>query len=100
MFPFSSFAFNPEKDIPSLEGKIIVVTGGNSGLGLESLIQMAKHSPSKVYLCARTKEKYDAAMEHVSKSGVPDAAKIIHFLEHVLLTRRYSSRYPIFRFQP
>lgn len=80
MFPFSSFSFNPDKDIPSLEGKTIVVTGGNSGLGLESLIQMARHSPSKVYLCARTKEKYDTAMNHVSKT-VPDAGKFVHYLE-------------------
>ena len=81
MFPFSSFSFNPDKDIPSLEGKVIIVTGGNSGLGLESLIQMAKHSPSKVYLCARNKEKYDTAMKHIAESGVPEATKIVHFLE-------------------
>lgn len=81
MFPFSSFRFNPDKDVPSLEGKTIVVTGGNAGLGLESLIQMAKHSPSKVYLCARSKEKYDTAMKHISESGIPDAGKFVHFLE-------------------
>lgn len=64
-----------------MEGKTIIVTGGNSGLGLESLIQMAKHSPSKIYLCARSKEKYDTAMKHIAESGVPDASKFVHFLE-------------------
>ena len=80
MFPFASFSFKPDEDIPSLDGKTIVVTGANSGLGLESLIHMAKHSPAKIYLCARSKAKYDTAMEHISKT-IPDAAKFVHHLE-------------------
>jgi retinol dehydrogenase-12 len=81
MFPFSSYTFSPEKDIPALTGKTIIITGGNSGLGLESLIQLAKHSPSKIYLCARSKEKYDAAMKHIAESGVSEPGKFVHFLE-------------------
>ncbi len=49
-------------------------------MGLESLIQMAQHSPSKIYLCARAKAKYDTAMKHVLES-VPDASKFVHHLE-------------------
>ena len=47
---------------------------------MESLIQMAQHSPSKIYLCARTKAKYDTAMKHVLET-VPDASKFVHYLE-------------------
>lgn len=49
--------FEPEKDLPSLEGKIILVTGGNAGLGLETTYQLARHRPAKIYLAARSEAK-------------------------------------------
>ncbi|KAG9658611.1 hypothetical protein KCU95_g9478, partial [Aureobasidium melanogenum] len=36
------------------QGKVIIVTGGSSGLGKERVHQLAKHNPAKVYLTART----------------------------------------------
>jgi NAD(P)-dependent dehydrogenase (short-subunit alcohol dehydrogenase family) len=80
MFPFSSASFAPETDIPLLAGKIIVTTGSNGGLGYESLIHLAKHSPSKIYLCARSKDKYDNAMKGIS-AAVPDAPNFVKYLE-------------------
>jgi len=29
-------------DIPDLKGKVVIVTGGNAGLGKESALQLAK----------------------------------------------------------
>jgi NAD(P)-dependent dehydrogenase (short-subunit alcohol dehydrogenase family) len=80
MFPFSSASFAPETDIPLLVGKTIVITGSNGGLGYESLIHLAKHSPSKIYLCARSQEKYDNAMKGIS-AAVPDAPNFVKYLE-------------------
>jgi NAD(P)-dependent dehydrogenase (short-subunit alcohol dehydrogenase family) len=80
MFPFSSASFVPQTDIPSLVGKIIVITGSNGGLGYESLIHLARHSPSKIYLCARSKEKYDNAMKGIS-AAVPDSPNFVKYLE-------------------
>ena len=80
MFGFSSAPFKPEKDIPSLAGKVLVITGANAGLGYESLIHLAKHNPDKIYLCARSKAKYDAAMKGIT-AAVPNATSIVKYLE-------------------
>ncbi|KAL8784116.1 MAG: hypothetical protein Q9213_004175 [Squamulea squamosa] len=64
--------FSPDKDIPDLSGKVIIVTGGNSGLGKESVLQLAKHNPSRIFLAARTLSKAEAAIEEV-KNAVPSA---------------------------
>ncbi|OCK76751.1 NAD(P)-binding protein [Lepidopterella palustris CBS 459.81] len=75
---FESKTFNPSKDIPDLEGKVILVTGGNAGLGKESILQLAKHNPSRIYLAARTSSKAAAAIQEI-KSAVPTAD--IEFLQ-------------------
>lgn len=72
--------FNPEKDISDLSGKTIVVTGGSSGLGKESVLQLVKHNPDKVYLAARTSKRGNAAIEEIEKE-VPSAMGKIHYLE-------------------
>lgn len=33
-------SFTPSTDIPDLSGKVILVTGGNTGLGKESILQV------------------------------------------------------------
>ncbi|KAL3473146.1 hypothetical protein BJX99DRAFT_234160 [Aspergillus californicus] len=50
-------SFNPDRDLPNLAGKVILVTGGNTGLGKETIVQLAKHKPSRIYLAARTASK-------------------------------------------
>lgn len=88
---FVDNGFNPENDIPNLSGKVILVTGGtlqahfrlhnfslikmlagNSGLGQESVIQLAKHNASQIFLTARSEEKGHAAVKGV-KDIVPGA---------------------------
>ncbi|RAL65533.1 hypothetical protein DID88_001098 [Monilinia fructigena] len=65
-------SFEPEKDIPDLSGKVILVTGGNIGLGLETILQLSKHNPSHIYLAARSESKATAAIEEI-QSKVPNA---------------------------
>ena len=76
--PSCSVSFNPDTDIPDLSSKTIIVTGGNSGVGKESVLQLSKHKPGKLYLAARSKAKFDTAVADITKA-VPDAN--IHFLE-------------------
>ena len=75
---FEGKTFEPLSDIPDLSGKVALITGGNAGLGKETVLQLAKHSPSQLYLAARTQSKAEAAIRDI-KSTVPNAN--ITFLE-------------------
>ena len=57
--------FNPDTDIPSLANKVILVTGGNNGLGKESISQLARHQPAKIFMGARSEEKATAAIKDI-----------------------------------
>ena len=80
MFGLFNAPFKPDRDIPSLAGKVLFITGANAGLGYESLIHFAKRNPEKIYLCARSKAKYDAAMKGIT-AAVPNAASFVIYLE-------------------
>lgn len=69
----STTKFNPETEIGSLAGKIILVTGGSSGLGKETIFQLAKHSPQKIYLAARNETKSLDAIQAIKSASLPDA---------------------------
>lgn len=59
-------------DIPNLKGKIAIVTGGNSGLGYESVVALARKN-AHVILAARNDEKARAARTQILKE-VPTAS--------------------------
>lgn len=69
---FGGVKFDPDTDIPRLSNKVILVTGGNTGLGRETVEQLAKHEPSQIYLAARTPSKGESAVAAV-KQAVPHA---------------------------
>ncbi|KAK5056166.1 hypothetical protein LTR84_012719 [Exophiala bonariae] len=68
----SKAAFNADRDIPDLSGKVILVTGGNVGLGKESILQFAKHNPKTIYMGSRSETKAHAAIAEIQKA-VPGA---------------------------
>ncbi|KAJ7679461.1 hypothetical protein DFH06DRAFT_1316364 [Mycena polygramma] len=57
-------SFRPERDMPDLSGKIIIVTGGNTGIGYETVKQLLPKN-AKVYLAARSPEKAAAAIKRL-----------------------------------
>ncbi|KAJ7921419.1 NAD-P-binding protein [Mycena leptocephala] len=59
-------SFRPERDMPDLSGKIILVTGGNTGIGYETVKQLLLKN-AKVYLAARSPEKASAAIKRLEE---------------------------------
>ena len=60
-------AFDPVKDIPSLEGKVVLVTGGNAGIGKATISALARHGPAKIYLAARRRDAAEATAAEIEK---------------------------------
>lgn len=85
-WPVSWFAqpntFRPERDLPSLKDKVILVTGGNGGLGKESIFQLALSGPAKIYLTARSGDKGEAAirdvLEKLSRAFITNLPEIVY----------------------
>ncbi|EEY23508.1 retinol dehydrogenase [Verticillium alfalfae VaMs.102] len=69
--------FNPDQDIPDLSGKVILVTGGNNGLGKETVLQLCKHNPAMIFLAARSESKALDAIADIRRT-VADAAPITY----------------------
>jgi NAD(P)-dependent dehydrogenase (short-subunit alcohol dehydrogenase family) len=63
-----------KQQIPDLTGKVIIVTGGNSGLGYESVKAFAEKG-AEVILASRSVEKGEAAKAEIEKEN--PAGKIV-----------------------
>lgn len=72
LFGICADSFNPARDIPSLEGKVVLVTGGNIGLGQQAVLEFARHNPRQIWLGARNLDKARVAVDEIQKQ-VPDA---------------------------
>ncbi|UNI21571.1 NADP-retinol dehydrogenase [Purpureocillium takamizusanense] len=65
----TSDKFDPDKDIPSLQNKVILVTGGNIGLGRQAILEYAKHKPKQIWLAARNLDKARAAVNEIQQQA-------------------------------
>ncbi|KAL1967212.1 hypothetical protein VTN77DRAFT_3503 [Rasamsonia byssochlamydoides] len=74
-----------EADIPDLSGKIIIITGGNSGIGKQTVAVLASKG-AKVYLAARSEEKYRQALADIHETHPATKAAAIEFLKLDLST--------------
>jgi NAD(P)-dependent dehydrogenase (short-subunit alcohol dehydrogenase family) len=70
MFKSNPTKFSIDK-IPNQTGKTCIVTGGNSGIGFQTCLQLAKKG-AHVYLGARSEEKASEAIANIIKE-VPSA---------------------------
>ncbi|KAK0470104.1 NAD-P-binding protein [Desarmillaria tabescens] len=63
-----SKTFNPVEDLPSLSGKVVVVTGSSKGIGFAILQHFARMG-AKVYMAARDETRAKEAIERLDKEG-------------------------------
>ncbi|QPG94962.1 hypothetical protein C2857_007428 [Epichloe festucae Fl1] len=69
----ASIPFDPSTDIPSLQGKVILVTGGNNGLGKQTICEFAKHGPKQIWLAARNVATAQKVVDEIHAALNPDA---------------------------
>ncbi|KAK0205288.1 NAD(P)-binding protein [Desarmillaria ectypa] len=74
-------------DIPDLTGKVVVVTGGNTGCGKETVRVLLLHG-AKVYLAARTEGKAREAIEDLKKETGAEAIFLPLDLADLVSVRR------------
>lgn len=67
--------FTPSTDIPPLTDKVILVTGGNNGLGKQAIIELAAHQPALIWLCARGLSRAESAIADILAAN-PSATMI------------------------
>ncbi|MDD3568656.1 MAG: SDR family NAD(P)-dependent oxidoreductase [Bacteroidales bacterium] len=65
-----------QKDIPSLCGKVAIVTGGNSGLGFESAMALAANGAEVIVAC-RSVDKGAKARKEILKSSPEGLVKVL-----------------------
>lgn len=51
--------------IPDLKDQVIIITGGNAGLGFETVKQLSSHNAARIYLAARSREKAEQAIREL-----------------------------------
>ncbi|KAI0711117.1 NAD-P-binding protein [Cerioporus squamosus] len=72
--------FDPAKDLPDLMGKVILVTGGNSGIGFATIQHLVRKG-AKVYLTARNEERAKAAIERLQAESLEPGNGTVEWLE-------------------
>lgn len=77
--PGTKSQWSPEK-MPSQKGRVAVVTGGYTGIGLETVDALLQHDIAKVFIAGRSQQKYQAAVEELQRRGVRTEG-VLEFLE-------------------
>ncbi|PBL04032.1 NAD(P)-binding protein [Armillaria gallica] len=63
-----STTFNPVQDLPSLSGKVAIVTGSSSGIGFASLQHLSRMG-AKVYMAAQDENRAKEAIDRLDEEG-------------------------------
>ncbi|KAI4093903.1 MAG: hypothetical protein LQ339_007585 [Xanthoria mediterranea] len=63
------------RDIPSLDGRVAIITGGSDGIGYATTLQLALHG-ARVYIIARSSEKATQAIANMRQSAAEKSLDI------------------------
>ncbi|KAG2104982.1 hypothetical protein BD769DRAFT_1695732 [Suillus cothurnatus] len=77
---FFSKSFDPVTDLPDLSGKVILITGGNAGIGYSTVKHLARRG-AKVYMAARNQTKAEEAISQLKAEGLGPGNGDITWLE-------------------
>jgi NAD(P)-dependent dehydrogenase (short-subunit alcohol dehydrogenase family) len=64
----TTLTFDPSTFIPPLTNKIIFITGGTAGLGRETILSLATHSPAHIYFSGRLQSSADKLIAEVQEA--------------------------------
>ncbi|KAK3307643.1 uncharacterized protein B0T15DRAFT_554572 [Chaetomium strumarium] len=66
--------FDPVKDIPSLAGKVILITGGAGDLGKQVAIELARHNPARIYIADLPRaDDGDSVVRAITRDALSDS---------------------------
>ncbi|KAG2110145.1 NAD(P)-binding protein [Suillus cothurnatus] len=77
---FFSKSFDPVTDLPDLSGKVVLITGGNTGIGYSTVKHLARRG-AKVYMAARNQTKAEKAISQQKAEGLGPGNGDIIWLE-------------------
>ncbi|KAJ2990506.1 hypothetical protein NUW54_g8450 [Trametes sanguinea] len=87
--PKSKFSVD---QIPDLSGRIAIVTGGNVGIGYETIKALLQHN-AKVYMASRSKEKAEAAIASLKEATGKEAIFLELDLSSLASVRRAAKEF-------
>ncbi|KIO32210.1 hypothetical protein M407DRAFT_66909 [Tulasnella calospora MUT 4182] len=76
----SKHSYNPDQDIPDLSGKVIIVTGGNTGVGYHTVKALVTHD-AKVYMASRNESRATGAIAQLTAEGALDGKGQVEWLK-------------------
>ncbi|KAK0373420.1 short-chain dehydrogenase/reductase [Colletotrichum limetticola] len=80
LWPKAKPAFNRSELLPSIKGKVILVTGGTSGLGRQAVLEYARYDPEKIWLAARNAAAAERTIKEIQDEA-PNASIEFIYLE-------------------
>jgi len=84
--------WDPTKDMPDLSGRVMIVTGGNTGIGKETVkALLAKNA--RVYLAARDADKANKAIEELKETTKREAIFLQLDLSDIGSVRRAAAEF-------